>query len=180
VAERAYPSSVALRVLVLILLVFGALTALSPTLAPRFAPAFLADRRLVAGVDLQGGAELVLEIHPRPVLDAEIAADAAWLAQRTGAAVDPFDDGFVITSERPASEVVRWVAPLPYRSAGREGDVHRFQLTDVWRARLEEHAIEEAVDWLRKRTECVPGSTVERLGGGLVAVALPGESLACP
>lgn len=163
----------------------------APTSSRRRAPAWLLailpDTRMNLGLDLQGGLDLTLQVGLDEAVQAQVSRDAAYMrdqAQRDGFPIEDVRRDRVrpmlwVTSSRPLSEVQAFVrkSATEYTYAESDGNRHAFALDAQRVDELQDQAVEQVLETLRKRVDAtgVKEPSIVRKGGGQINVQLPGE-----
>lgn len=155
--------------------------------APAWLLSLLPDTQMNLGLDLQGGLDLTLQVGLDEAVQAQVSRDAAYMrdqAQRDGFPVEDIRRDRVrpmlwVTSSRPLSEVQGFVrkAATEYTYAESEGNRHAFALNAQRVDELQDQAVEQVLETLRKRVDAtgVKEPSIVRKGGGQINVQLPGE-----
>ena len=154
--------------------------------APEWVLALLPDTRMNLGLDLQGGIDLTLQVELDDAVLSQATRDLAFVRER--AAREGVD---VISVKRSRSEPVllmeteggidalreyvqKWMADYIYVYS--DGNIHAFEMSEERTKEVQDNAVEQVVETLRKRVDATgvkEPSIVKK--GGRINVQLPGK-----
>jgi preprotein translocase subunit SecD len=153
---------------------------------PGWLQGILPDTAIVLGLDLQGGIDLTLQVGLEEAVLGQVARDAVSLkeaAARDGVAIESLRRSHTrpvleITTAAPLADVQTFLRKYAreYVYMDSEGNEHRFELSDTQREAVEDQAVEQVLDTLRKRVNAtgVKGGSITRKSGGRINVQMPG------
>jgi preprotein translocase subunit SecD len=159
-----------------------------PSKVPAWLAGILPDTAIVLGLDLQGGIDLTLQVELEEAVLGQVARDAASLkdaASREGLTVQSLRRAHTrpvleITTDAPLADLQTFLRKYAreYTYVDSEGTEHHFELSDSQREGVEDQAVEQVLDTLRKRVNAtgVKGGSITRKSGGRINVQLPGMS----
>jgi preprotein translocase subunit SecD len=158
--------------------------------ATRVASPLLPDKGLRLGLDLQGGIHWVLGVKLAAAVDHELEFLAGNLRDR--AERDEFTVGdadvenqkleVAVSSDSDAATVREWAsATNTLREVTSGGDALVFELTGEWAREVEQRAMSQVLEVLRRRIDDpvrgIPDSVVTRQGADRVLIQIPGGQI---
>ena len=146
------------------------------------------DKKMNLGLDLQGGIDLTLQVGLEEAVLAQSARDITYFKDQAA------KEGLVILSVRrdPGAPIVRVetddslgdvqdfcaTSLRDYIYYESQGNVHAFEMTDMRQKAVQDQAVEQVLETLRKRVDetGVKEPSIVKKGGGRINVQLPGET----
>jgi preprotein translocase subunit SecD len=162
--------------------------AAEPSKVPTWFLGLLPDTKMNLGLDLQGGIDLTLQVGLEEAVLAQSARDITYFKDQAA------KEGLVILSVRrdPEAPIVRVETDetlgdvqtfcaqslRDYVYYETEGNVHAFEMTDMRQKAVQDQAVEQVLETLRKRVDetGVKEPSIVKKGGGRINVQLPGET----
>ncbi len=153
---------------------------------PPWLAGLLPNTRIPLGLDLQGGIDLTLQVELDEAVLGQATRDTTYLkdaAAKEGLIVEsvrraPDAPILEITTQAELSEVTRFVAERlgDYQYFESDGTMHRFEMTEVRQEEVQNQAVEQVLETLRKRIDALGTKepSIVKKGGGRINVQLPG------
>jgi preprotein translocase subunit SecD len=154
--------------------------------APAWYAGYLPDTAISLGLDLQGGIDLTMQVGLEEALLGQANRDATYLVDRAE------QDGFIaesirsdrdtptiwIQTDSSLSQVQAFIrAALPeYVYDSTDGNRHSFEMQDERQKTVQDQAVEQVLETLRKRVDetGVKEPSIVKKGGGSINIQLPG------
>jgi preprotein translocase subunit SecD len=145
------------------------------------------DAKINLGLDLQGGIDLTLQVELEDAVQGQVARDTTWLRERAEkqglvlekVAHERADPVILITAAAPAADVQAFMrtATRDYEYESSNGNQHAFRMKDARITDVENSAVEQVLETLRKRVDAtgVKEPSIAKKGGGRINVQLPGK-----
>ena len=155
---------------------------------PTWLLGLLPDTKMNLGLDLQGGIDLTLQVGLEEAVLAQAARDITYFKDQAG------KEGLVILSVRrdPTAPIIRVETDdelgdlqdfcaqslREYVYYESDGNVHAFEMTETRQKAVQDQAVEQVLETLRKRVDetGVKEPSIVKKGGGRINVQLPGET----
>ena len=158
-----------------------------PSKVPPWLEGLLPNTRMNLGLDLQGGIDLTLQVELEEAVLSQVSRDLTYLKEQaardgitiTSAKDDRTDPIITVKSKASLSELEKWFAkamPQYQYVESLAGDTHVFQMKDDRQKKVEDQAVEQVLETLRKRVDAtgVKEPSIVKKGGGRINVQLPG------
>ena len=153
---------------------------------PPWLAGLLPDTRMALGLDLYGGIDLTLQIGLEEAVLSQASRDLRFFKEQTArdgveiteakrSRVEPTLD---IQTSMELSELGSWMTKnMPdYAYSHSEGDVHSYAMKEARVSEVQDQAVEQVLETLRKRVNetGVKEPVIVKKGGGQINVQLPG------
>lgn len=157
-----------------------------PSRVPAWVRGLMPSKRINLGLDLQGGIDLTLQVELEDAVLGQATRDIAYLkdaAVKEGMIIESVQRAHVapvieVTTDSSLSELQGFLRERlsDYIYSESDGNVHKFQMSDVRQGQVRDQAVEQVLETLRKRVDAtgVKEPSIVKKGGGRINVQLPG------
>ncbi|MCB9690175.1 MAG: protein translocase subunit SecD, partial [Alphaproteobacteria bacterium] len=153
---------------------------------PPWLASIMSPYKINLGLDLQGGIDLTLQVELEEAVLGQVQRDLAYIkesAATEGIVVDQVHrthgvPQMEITTAAPLADLQTFMHKRmnEYVYVDTEGSTHRFAMNETRQKQVQDQAVEQVLETLRKRVDAtgVKEPSIVRKGGGRIEVQLPG------